>query len=90
MNEFTKNGIPMPKTKAEFNSLVTKHQDDLKAFLVKSLYDSSIEMNEPIYYDAFRKWLLKDNTIEITYANKMFRFATSLSFLEKIGLNIEK
>ena len=39
--------------------------------------------------DMFKNWAMKDNTIEIVYANKVFRFATSILFMENIGLNVD-
>ena len=86
--EFTRNNIPLPQSQNDFAALVNRHKEDLSNYLVKNLYDSGIYSNQQITYEMFRNWALKDNTIEIVYANKVFRFATSILFMENIGLNV--
>ena len=87
--EFAKNNIPVPQSQNDFTNLITRHSEDLHNYLVKSLYDSGINSNQQITFDIFKGRALKDNSIEITYANKIFRFATSILFLENIGLNVD-
>lgn len=87
--EFAKNNIPVPQSQNDFTNLITRHSEDLHNYLVKSLYDSGINSNQQITFDIFKGRTLKDNSIEITYANKIFRFATSILFLENIGLNVD-
>lgn len=87
--EFTRNNIPLPQSQNDFAALVNRHKEDLSNYLVKNLYDSGIYSNQQITYEMFRNWAMKDNTIEIVYANKVFRFATSILFMESIGLNVD-
>lgn len=87
--EFLANNIPLPQSQNDFTNVINRHSEDLNNYLVKNLYDSGINSNQQITYDMFKEWALKDNTIEITYANKFFRFATSILFMENIGLNVE-
>lgn len=87
--EFTRNNIPLPQSQNDFALLVNRHSEDLSNYLVKNLYDSGIYSNQQITYDMFKNWAMKDNTIEIVYANKVFRFATSILFMENIGLNVD-
>ncbi len=87
--EFTRNNIPLPQSQNDFAALVNRHKEDLSNYLVKNLYDSGIYSNQQITYEMFRNWAMKDNTIEIVYANKVFRFATSILFMENIGLNVD-
>ena len=87
--EFTRNNIPLPQSQNDFALLVNRHSEDLSNYLVKNLYDSGIYSNQQITYDMFRNLAMKDNTIEIVYANKVFRFATSILFMENIGLNVD-
>lgn len=87
--EFIKNNIPLPQSQNDFTNVINRHSEDLNNYLIKNLYDSGINSNQQITYEMFKEWILKDNTIEITYANKIFRFATSILFMENIGLNIE-
>ena len=87
--EFTRNNIPLPQSQNDFAAMVNRHKEDLSNYLVKNLYDSGIYSNQQITYEMFRNWAMKDNTIEIVYANKVFRFATSILFMENIGLNVD-
>ena len=87
--EFTRNNIPLPQSQNDFAALVNRHKEDLSNYLVKNLYDSGIYSNQQITYEMFRNWAMKDNTIEIVYAKKVFRFATSILFMESIGLNVD-
>ena len=86
--EFTANRIPIPPSQRDLVAVGTRHSENLYNYLVKNLYDSGINTNQNITYEEFKKWAMKDNTIEINYAGKYFRFATSLMFMEKIGLNV--
>ena len=38
-------------------------------------------------FDFFKKWAMKDNSTEINYGGKIFKFANSLIFMENIGVN---
>ena len=87
--EFTRNNIPLPQSQNDFAAMVNRHKEDLSNYLVKNLYDSGIYSNQQITYEMFRNWAMKDNTIEIVYANRVFRFATSILFMESIGLNVD-
>jgi hypothetical protein len=86
--EFMQKNIPIPSNQGELHNLVNKHKEDLNNYLVKSLYDSGININSAINYENFKHWALKDNTVEIIYSGKIFRFATGLKYFENIGLNI--
>lgn len=85
--EFIKNNIPLPQSQNDFTNVIKRHSQDLHNYLVKNLYDSGININQQITYGMFSEWILKDNTTEITYAKKVFRFATSILFMENIGIN---
>lgn len=88
-DEFTKKNIPIPSSKDEMMSIINRHKEELNHYLIKNLYDSGINTNAPISFDLFKNWILKDNSIEINYGNKLFKFATSILFFENIGLNIQ-
>ena len=87
--EFYQNNIPLPNDMNDFVSIINKHRNTLRDFLIQNLYDSGIDSQQHITYERFTNWIVKDNTIEITYASKIFRFATSILFMEKIGINTE-
>jgi hypothetical protein len=81
--------IPIPSTRDELLCIIERHKEELRSYLIKNLYDSGINSNEPIYFNKFINWIIKDNTVEINYANKLFKFATSILYFENIGLNIQ-
>ena len=87
--EFIEKKIPIPSNRDELLSIIDRHKEELKTYLIKSLYDSGINSNEPIYFNQFINWIIKDNTVEINYANKLFKFATSILYFENVGLNIQ-
>ena len=86
--EFIQKNIPIPSNQTELHNLVNRHKEDLQNYLIKSFYDSGINIKSAITYDNFKHWALKDNTLEIIYSGKMFRIATGLKYFENIGLNI--
>ena len=87
-DEFMRNNIAIPSNPQELYGLIGLHEDDLKNYLITSLYDSGfINIKDPIMFDFFKKWALKDNNTEISYAGKNFKFANSLIFMESIGVN---
>ena len=87
-DEFTRNNIVMPSSPQELYGLIGLHEDDLKNYLMTSLYDSGfIDVKERIMFDFFKKWSMKDNNTEINYAGKNFKFANNLLFMETIGVN---
>ena len=87
--EFNQNNVPLPNDMNDFVSIMNKHRNTLRDFLIQNLYDSGIDSQQHITYNQFTNWIVKDNTIEITYASKIFRFATSILFMEKMGINTE-
>lgn len=70
--------------------MINQQRDTLNNYLIQNLHDVGINYNEPITYDLFKEWASKDNTLEISYGNKWFRFAMSANFLEVVGLDITK
>lgn len=88
--EFIQNNIPIPSNSSDFVGLVNLQNETLHNYLIQNLHDAGINYNEPITYELFRSWASKDNTLEINYANKWFRFAMNANYLEVIGLDITK
>ena len=86
--EFLRNNIIIPSSPQDLYGLIGLHEDDLKNYLITSLYDSGfININDHIMFDFFKKWALKDNNTEITYGGKIFKFANSLNFMVNIGVD---
>ena len=87
-DEFARNKIIIPSNPQELYGLIGVHEDDLKNYLMTSLYDSGfINIKDHIMFDFFKKWAMKDNSTEINYGGKIFKFANSLIFMENIGVN---
>ena len=87
-DEFMRNNVVIPSNPQELYGLIGLHEDDLKNYLITSLYDSGfINIKDHIMFDFFKKWAMKDNNTEINYGGKNFKFANSLIFLENIGVN---
>lgn len=87
-DEFSRKQIAIPSNPQELYSLIGIHEDDLKNYLIQSLYDSGHNnLNEPIGFNFFKKWALKDTNTEITYGGKYFKFANNLNFMINIGVD---
>ena len=87
-DEFMRNNVVIPSNPQELYRLIGLHEEDLKNYLITSLYDSGfINIKDRIMFDFFKKWALKDNNTDISYAGKNFKFANSLIFMESIGVN---
>ena len=87
-DEFMRNNIIIPNNPQELYGLIGLHEDDLKNYLITSLYDSGfVNIKDHIKFDFFKKWALKDNNTEINYGGKNFKFANSFIFMENIGVN---
>ena len=87
--EFIEKNIPVASNREEILNIPSRHKEDLYNYLLKNFHDSGINIGAPITYEIFKKWIIKDNTLEIIYANKIFKFATSILYFENIGLNIQ-
>ena len=87
-DEFMRNNIPIPSNPQELYGLIGLHEEDLRNYLITSLYDSGlINVKEPIRFNFFKNWAIKDNSTEIAYGGKNFKFANSFLFMENIGVN---
>lgn len=87
-DEFTRNNIIIPSNPQELYGLINLHEDELKNYLMSSLYDSDyVNIDGPMKFDCFKKWALKDHSTEISYGGKVFRFANSFTFMDNIGFN---
>ena len=83
-----RNNIIIPKNIHELYGLIGLHEDDLKNYLITTLYDSGlININDHLMFDFFKKWAIKDNNTEINYGGKIFKFANNFIFMENIGVN---
>ena len=87
--EFIEKNIPVASNREEILNIPSRHKEDLYNYLLKNFHDSGINIGAPITYEIFKKWIIKDNTLEIIYANKIFKFATSILYFENIALNIQ-
>ena len=87
-DEFIRRQIVIPNNLQELYGLIGLHEDDLKNYLISSLYDSGfIDINTNIGFNLFKNWAMKDNNTEITYGGVCFKFANSLNFMVNIGVD---
>jgi len=71
--------------KSDMESFAASQEGRIKAFLFDSIRESGIDPTQKIEFEAIRKWLAKDNTLQIIYANKGINIATSLLCLDEIA-----
>ncbi len=87
-DEFIRKNIVIPSNLQELYGLIGLHEEDLKNYLVSSLYDSGFfDINSTIGFNLFKNWAKKDSNTEITYGGKIFKFANSLNFMVNIGVD---
>lgn len=87
-DEFNKNNIYVPANHQELQKLVGIHSEDIKNYLIQCVSDIGLpNLQMKINLELFKKFAVKDNTIEINYGGKVFKYATSFSFMEDIGVN---
>ena len=87
-DEFNKRQIVVPSNLQELYGLIGLHEDDLKNYLISSLYDSGfININGQIGFDLFKNWAMKDTHTELTYGGVCFKFANNLNFMSNIGVD---
>ena len=87
-DEFIRRQIVIPNNLQDLYGLIGLHEDDLKNYLISSLYDSGIiDINGRIGFDLFKNWAIKDNNTEITYGGACFKFANTLNFMSNIGVD---
>lgn len=88
--ECEKSNIPIPNNMNEFNAVIGRHQEDLKNFLLQNLYESGVNPRQNINFEMFKLWAKIENPVIIEYAGKNFMFATSLNFMNYVGLDVNK
>lgn len=88
---FTNAGVKVPSPTYETSLNYAKSKkDSIYNAAVYSLNEVNINKDNEITIDMFRKWCLKDNSIEITYGDKIcYRYAMSLSFMNEFELEID-
>ena len=88
---FANAGVQVPDSSQEFAVNYTKFKKDgIYKAVEFSLNEVNIHKDQVISFDMFKKWSLKDNSIEIKYGNDIcFRYATSLVFMEGFELEMD-
>lgn len=95
-NQFKKDllvdGIYIPQNN-ELDFLINKYESNLKNYLINSFRNFyGVKENiaeKSIPYDIFKLWILKDNDLEITYANTKIKIALTLMCLNEISISYE-
>jgi len=78
--------IPVP-TKYQLEAYANRFENHIKQFLVKDLREAGIDVNSRIEFDAFKRWLNRENNLQICYGHKGINIAVSLYSLDEIGIN---
>lgn len=85
-DEFTKDGVVLPSSCNEFDSLVYQYEDNLRSYLINSFTQIGVDPFREITFENFSNWVTKDHSLEITYHNKTFKIAMSVMCLNDIEL----
>jgi len=75
--------------KKGFKEFASKFDEKIKQFLLSEMKEAGINPMERIEFFQIRKWLNKDNTLQIIEGKKGVNIAMSLLCLEDVGL-VEK
>jgi len=73
--------------KTQMESFAAGYEEKIKTFLIGDLRECGIDVNKKIEFDQFRRWINKDNTLQICFGPKGINVAVSLIVLDDIGYN---
>jgi len=62
----------------------TKLESNIRIYLQNDFRENGIDINNPIQYDTFIKWIYQDHVIYLNYSFKQVAIATSLIYLDEI------
>jgi hypothetical protein len=85
VQEFTMKKVFIPKHH-DFDYLIKLNEKEIKKHLTNTFKEFNIDLNKPIPYDIFKKWVIKDHDLEIVYYNKRLKIAVTLMCLNEIGM----
>lgn len=78
--------IPTPNI-TQFELWANKYETNLNIYLQNDFRENNLDINKPIDFDIFSKWLLKDHNLYLNYADKSIVIATNLMGLDEVGFN---
>lgn len=82
--EFLQKGLPTPN-RNQFESFAAGFESKIKSFVADDLKESGIDPTQKINFESFKRWLWKDNTLQICYGHKGINIAVSLLVLDEVG-----
>lgn len=71
-------------TITQFELFATKFESNIRIYLQNDFRACGIDINSPIQYDTFIKWIYQDHIIYLNYSFKSVAIATSLIYLDEI------
>lgn len=71
-------------TITQFELFATKSEDKIRIYLQNEFRSIGININNPISYDVFVKWIYQDHNIYLNYSSFSISIATSLIYLDDI------
>ena len=80
---FVSKNIPVP-TITQFELFATKLESNIRIYLQNDFRQSGINIELPIQYETFVKWIYQDHVIYLDFSFKQVAIATSLIYLDEI------
>lgn len=77
-------GIPTPSI-TQFELWANKFENYIKVYLQNDFRECGMNPNNPLEFDAFKKWIYRDHNLYLTYTIKSITIATSLIGLDQVG-----
>jgi len=78
--------IPTPSI-TQFELWASKYENNVKIYLTNDFRENGIDINKPIDFEIFKKWITRDHSFYLTYATKSVVIATTFSDLDDIGFD---
>ena len=71
-------------TITQFELFATKLESNIRIYLQNDFRQSGIDIDQPIQYETFVKWIYQDHVIYLNFSFKQVAIATSLIYLDEI------
>lgn len=71
-------------TITQFELFATKLESNIRIYLQNDFRQSGINIDQPIQYETFMKWIYQDHVIYLNFSFKHVAIATSLIYLDEI------
>jgi hypothetical protein len=79
-------GLPA-STITQFELWASKFENHIRIYLTNDFRECGLDINRPLDFDTFKKWLSRDHSLKLSFAWKNVTIATSLIVLDEIGFD---